>query len=138
MTVAPWGCIRARLSANMPVVHLFLVAVFVIQAAGIPAVAETPCAALARRGEVCCVRHQTEDGSPVVGHCGCRPADEPVSGIASPSTPTPKQETVGATASVALPVSAVPLPGPGSWRASVRAGAPGESPPRLSGSGFRC
>lgn len=138
MTPGPWACIRARLSANMPVVHLFLVAVFVIQAAGIPAVMETPCAALARRGEVCCVRHHTDAGGPVLGHCCCRTADEPVSDIASPTTPTPKQEIVGATLSVPLPVSAVPLPGPRSWRGTVRAGAPGESPPRLSGSGFRC
>jgi hypothetical protein len=122
----------------MAVVRLLLIAVLILRAAGVPVAAEAPCAAAAVRGEVCCMRHQTEAGGGVIGHCGCPTATEPLGQEASVSAPAPPQASVAAVLSDGPSVDTVPSPEPDPWRFPTSAVGPIHSPPRLTGSGFRC
>lgn len=122
----------------MNVVRPFLIAVLALRAAGVSVAAEPPCAAVAAQGEVCCMRHETEAGGDVIGHCGCDVAADPVGREASVSTPAPAHEDVGAVPSGGPSVDALPAPESHSWRSAAMTSGPNHSPPRLTGSGFRC
>ncbi len=84
------------------------------------------------------MRHQTESGGDVIGHCGCQAAPDPLGQEASVSTPAPPQVSVTAVIADGPSVAAVPSPQSGPWRASTPMRGPIHSPPRLAGSGFRC
>jgi hypothetical protein len=122
----------------MVLVRPLLIAVLVLRAAGVPVAAEAPCAAAAVRGEVCCMRHATQTGGDVIGHCACQPASEPLEQSASVSTPAPPHVSGDAVLSVAPAVEMVPSPESEASGIPTRAGGPIHSPPRLTGSGFRC
>jgi hypothetical protein len=122
----------------MAMVRFFLMAVLVLRAAGLPVAAEPPCAAAAARGEVCCMRHQTEAGGDVIGHCGCGTAAGPFGQEASVSTPAPEHSSAAAVLSDGLSIETVPSRASDASWAPTTAGGPIHSPPRLTGSGFRC
>ncbi len=84
------------------------------------------------------MRHETGAGGDVIGHCGCQTAAEPLDQSASVSTPAPPHVCGDAILSVAAAVEMVPSPEPDASGIPTRAGGPIHSPPRLTGSGFRC
>jgi len=122
----------------MDVVRLFFIAVLVLRAVGVPATPEPPCAAVAARGEVCCMRHQAEAGRDVIGHCGCQAAADPLEQKTLVSTPAPGHTSVSAILCGGPSVETVSTPASDtSWATTFR-GGPSHSPPRLTGTGFRC
>ncbi len=122
----------------MAMVRFFLIAMLVLQAAGVPLAAESPCAAAAVRGEVCCMRQQADAGGDVMGHCGCQAAPESAGQEATVSTPAPPQVSVAAGISERTSVDALPAAGSDVRGGTTPGGGPIHSPPRLTGSGFRC
>jgi hypothetical protein len=122
----------------MAMVRFLLVAVLVLRAAGVPVAAEPPCAAAAARGEVCCMRHQTEAGGDVIGHCGCQAAPDAAGQETSVSTPASEHASLSAVLSGGPSVETIPAPDSDAWSAATIASGPIHSPPRLTGSGFRC
>jgi hypothetical protein len=123
----------------MMVVRLLLIAVLVLRAAGVPVAAEAPCVAAAVRGEVCCMRHETEAAGDVIGHCGCQTAAEPLEQAASVSTPVPLTGSpVQAVLTAGVGASVLPAADSSPFTVDASPAGPGPSPPRLSGAGFRC
>jgi hypothetical protein len=122
----------------MAMVRFFLIAVLVLRAAGVSVAAESPCAAVAARGEVCCMRHQAEAGGDVIGHCGCQAAPDPLGQETSVSTPAPSQVIVTAAMAEGPSVETVSTLASDTSCATNFGGGPIHSPPRLTGSGFRC
>jgi hypothetical protein len=122
----------------MALVRLFLIAVLALQAAGLPVAAEAPCPAAEARGEVCCMRHHTETGGDVIGHCGCQVAPQPLEPEASVSTPPTAHVIVAAMLSDGGSLDTEPSPESAAWFFTSAGGGPIHSPPRLTGSGFRC
>jgi hypothetical protein len=123
----------------MTAVRVFLALALAVHLSGVPAIAQGPCAAGAAGAHACCIRHQTETGGPVIGHCGCpvpHGADGGTSGVTT-SAPVPGGVAPDAVAAAVPPV---PTPassaGPSTADASLSGPSPG--PPHLSGSGFRC
>lgn len=84
------------------------------------------------------MRHQTEAGGDVIGHCGCQAAPVPLGQETSLSTPAPPHVSVAGVVADGPSVDAVPSPASVAWCATATAGGPIHSPPRLTGSGFRC
>jgi hypothetical protein len=84
------------------------------------------------------MRHQTEAGGDVIGHCGCKTSTEPLDQEASVSTPAPPHVSAAAVLAAAPAVETAPSPESEATCIPTRAGGPIHSPPRLTGSGFRC
>jgi hypothetical protein len=84
------------------------------------------------------MRHQTVAGDDVVGHCGCQAAPDPLGQETSVSTPAPPHVSVAEVGSHGPFLDPVPSPESDAWCATTTAGGPIHSPPRLTGSGFRC
>ncbi len=84
------------------------------------------------------MRHETEAGGDVIGHCDCQTAAEPLEQAASVSTPAPPHVSGDVVLSVAPAVEMVLSPEPETSGIPTRAGGPIHSPPCLTGSGFRC
>ncbi len=119
-------------------VRLCLVLALAVYLSGIPVVAGAPCAQQTA-GTSCCMRHQTETGGLVIGHCPCRvpsAGEEPGPAVstAAASAERPAQDAV-ATASVAAVLDLAP---PAVQFVGVASSLVDTSPPRLTGAGFRC
>ncbi len=84
------------------------------------------------------MRHQTVTGGDVIGHCGCQAAADPLGQEPSVSTPAPPHESVTAGIADGPSFVAIPSPESAAWRATTTTGGLIHSPPRLTGSGFRC
>jgi hypothetical protein len=122
----------------MAQVRFFFITVLLLRAVWVPTATEPPCAVAAARDEVCCMRHQAETGGDVIGHCGCRAAPEPVEQETFVSAPAGEHTSGAAILSGAPFIATVSSTASDTWCATTAAGGPIHSPPRLSGSGFRC
>jgi hypothetical protein len=118
--------------------RLLLALALAVHLSGIPAAVASPCAEGAGAPGECCIRHQTESGGDVIGHCGCQAAaGDPGDRVAVSVAPTSPDRT-DAPALTALPPS---IPSTAALPAAWVDSAPvptNSSPPRLSGTGFRC
>lgn len=122
----------------MGVVRILLIAVLALRAAGVPVAAEAPCAAAAAEGRVCCMRHQTEAGGDTIGHCGCQAEPVPPADEVGVSTPASPHADIAGFPSDGRLADAVRPPEPESPGTDATRDGAGSSPPRLTGSGFRC
>jgi hypothetical protein len=122
----------------MGVVRPLLIALLVLRAAGVPAAAEAPCAAAAAAGHVCCMGHQTETGGDTIGDCGCQAEPEPPADEVVVPTPASPHVSTAGVPSGGLSADALRPPEPESPATDAIRDVAGPSPPRLTGSGFRC
>ncbi len=109
----------------------------VLHLSGIPAVVASPCAQTPGAAHACCMKHATESGGDVIGRCGCQaapgPAGDPVS-VAPPSL-----DPLHVAGPIALPVTFASPAAAFSLGSPAASTVPADqSPPPLSGTGFRC
>jgi hypothetical protein len=85
------------------------------------------------------MRHRTDTGGDVIGRCGCQApvgSTEDDAVVSVPVSPKGSLVQVALTAEIATVV--LPPVDAGSLTVASRPAGPGQSPPRLSGAGFRC
>lgn len=119
-------------------VKFVLAFALVLHLSGLPAVTVSPCASASAAAGDCCMRHRTEAGGPVIGLCGCEAA---TAQKASEAVSVGPGSTDRAEPSPAAPIGFPAIPQPTIHAPALFAFAdasPGASPPRLSGTGFRC
>lgn len=122
----------------MVAVRLLFIAILAVDLAGVPARAVSPCAATGMDACGCCVHHRTEPGGNAVGHCGCRVVPEPAGDLVVVSMPV---QPVGDSTHAMAPMGADAAVKPadvGVAHPTLSVAGDAHSPPRLSGSGFRC
>jgi hypothetical protein len=124
-------------SSNMGSVRLTLALVLALRLSGVPAVLASPCAASPDAASECCIKHQTATGGPVIGACGC-PAPASVEAREGACVSPSASDRIDAPASVALLLPVAPGARPSCWRPDAVPAPLDTSPPRLSGTGFRC
>ncbi len=84
------------------------------------------------------MRHQTETGGDVIGYCGCQTAPaEPSDEVVASAPASPHASLLGVL-SDALSAEIFRPRDPEPLVAEAALNAAGSSPPRLTGSGFRC
>jgi hypothetical protein len=126
------------ISAKMDLVRLLLIAVLALRAAGAPVAAEPLCSTGTAAGRTCCMRHQTDTGGDVVGYCGCQAAPEAHADGVVASTPASPHVTIVVVLADPLSAEMLRPPEPGSPVGDAARDGADSSPPRLTGSGFRC
>jgi hypothetical protein len=123
----------------MRLVRFLLALALALHLSGVPAVMAAPCAGGPDVASDCCSRHRSELGGPVIGSCGCQAAvgtPEPAS--AASSVPPGGSHRADAPAWAVLPLATESVAPPVSPHADQTPVSFDPSPPRLSGSGFRC
>jgi hypothetical protein len=121
-------------------VRWFLAFALVLHFSGVPAVVASPCASSsAGAGHECCIRHQTESGGDVIGHCGCGVNSDPQESPSATSVAAPSSERAhGADAAVVDLPSHANRPQTHHSLEHPRFLAGALAPPLLSSTGFRC
>jgi len=121
----------------MDLVRLVLALALACYLSGVPAVVASPCFASADEAAGCCAGHQGNQRTTVIGHCDCEsgaPAAERDAVTVAPTSPDRHDNP----SLVALPFSLASV----TWSAAdipnLLAVPFDTSPPRLSGTGFRC
>ncbi len=121
----------------MDPVKVLLAVALVFHLSGVPAAVASPCATTADTQNDCCIRHQTESGGDVIGYCGCEGTAGGDPAVAVSLAPAPPDRTDASVVAVACPAvsdTAAPIP----LRSDTDPVPVCSSPPRLSGTGFRC
>jgi hypothetical protein len=133
------ACVPGPISATMVLVRFLLTAVIALHLAGVQSVAVSPCAARAAEPHGCCMRHQSDAGGDVIGHCGCVTPSQPREGAADVATAVSAPESHGAGVPAAIRTADASFdPGRGFLVLFASPPAAPPSPPRLTGAGFRC